>query len=115
MKKFVLAIVLALTAAVAIARVPPPLGYLEAQTPAAWPEAYPAQGAQCSLYINGVLTLSAVANAAGVCQFGYVHAIATYTIVAHQVTNYTHPTGVTASGSVTLTTPSNQSVLVVLQ
>ena len=44
MKNFALATVLALTATAADARIPPPLGYLEAQTPASWPEAYSRRG-----------------------------------------------------------------------
>jgi len=114
MKKLFAALLLSLAAvAPSFGRGAPTLGYLEAQTPSGWVESWPAQGAYCVLYINGVETLGTNANAYGVCQFGYVHAYGTYTVVAYQMTNYDAiETGITARGSVTLSTPSSGVVVI---
>lgn len=103
-----------LFAGVADARMPPTLGDFIAQVPTTWVENLPAQGAQCSLYINGILSVSRDADASGQCVFGYVHAVGTYSVRAYKTLNG-QDTGVTATGQTTLSVPNNGKVVLQLR
>jgi hypothetical protein len=117
MKQMLAAIGLIVFAAIALARgtVVHPVANLSVDVPAAWS----GYAASCTLHTPLGSVLSAPANSVGSCYFGYVTQAGTYSVVAHQLNQFSQSTGISSAETISLpalsTGEATPAIVVVLE